>query len=341
MIHTHSHSRGFKFIRVERFALGLVLAWWGCLALAGDKPAYALVIHGGAGTIRKSEMSPEREKLYQQALEQALRIGESVMAGDGSSLDAVVAVIQFLEDSPLFNAGKGAVLTAEGTVELDASVMRGDTLAAGAVASVKHVKNPIALARLVMEKSGHVLLVGEGAEAFAKEQQVAMVDNQYFLTPEREEQLKKMREQQGSGFAPKKYGTVGVVALDKAGNLAAGTSTGGLSNKKFGRVGDSPIIGAGTYANNATCGVSATGQGEYFIRAAVAHDISSLMAYQGKSAQAAADLVIQKKITEMGGLGGVIVMDAKGNVAISFNTEGMYRGYLKAGEQPHIQIYGE
>lgn len=321
--------------------LGLSLIWWGCLTFATERPAYAIVIHGGAGTIRKAEMSPEREQQYMDALGQALRIGEAVLAKGGQSLDAVEAVVQFLEDSPLFNAGKGAVLTAEGTVELDASVMRGDTLAAGAVASVKHVKNPVALARLVMEKSGHVLLVGEGAEAFAKEQKVVMVENDYFLTPERQEQLKKAQDQGNSGMVPKKYGTVGVVALDKAGNLAAGTSTGGLSNKKFGRVGDSPIIGAGTYANNATCGVSATGQGEYFIRAAVAHDISSLMAYQGKSVQEAADLVIQKKITEMGGLGGVIAMDAKGQVAISFNTEGMYRGYLKAGEQPHIEIYGE
>ncbi len=321
--------------------LGFSLICWVSLTYATERPAYAIVIHGGAGTIRKADMSPEREQQYMDALGQALRIGESVLAKGGQSLDAVEAVVQFLEDSPLFNAGKGSVLTAEGTVELDASVMRGDTLAAGAVASVKHIKNPVALARLVMEKSGHVLLVGEGAEAFAKEQKVTMVENAYFLTPERQEQLKKAQEKSDSGMVPKKFGTVGVVALDKAGNLAAGTSTGGLSNKKFGRVGDSPIIGAGTYANNATCGVSATGQGEYFIRAAVAHDISSLMAYQGKSVQEAADLVIQKKITEMGGLGGVIAMDAKGQVAFSFNTEGMYRGFLKAGEQPHIEIYGE
>lgn len=307
----------------------------------GDRPAYALVLHGGAGTILKSEMTAQKEAAYRAKLEEALRTGEAVLAKGGTSLDAVVATIQLMEDSPLFNAGKGAVFSAEGANELDASIMDGSNLAAGAVAGVKRIKSPIALARLVMENSKHVMFSGEGAEAFAVSQGMALVDPKYFFTQRRWDSLQKVKQQEAKNKNPKKHGTVGVVALDQHGNLAAGTSTGGLTNKKFGRVGDSPIIGAGTYADNNTCGVSATGHGEYFIRAAVAHDIAARVEYKGLSVQAAADEVIRVKLVKMGGSGGVIVMDRKGKVAYSFNTAGMYRGYLKAGEQPHVEIYGE
>lgn len=307
--------------------------------VAGERPDYALVIHGGAGTIRKANMSPEKEKAYTEALRAALEAGEAILKNGGSSEDAVIATIKIMEDSPLFNAGVGAVFTHEGKNELDASLMRGNDLAAGAVAGVRTVKNPIELAQKVMNESRHVLLTGRGAETFAKDMKVAQVDNKHFFTQERWDRLQSVKKSEESGFRPKKHGTVGCVALDKKGNIAAGTSTGGLTNKRWGRVGDSPIIGAGTYANNETCGVSATGQGEYFIRAAIAYDIHAQMAYNGKSAQQAADLLMQDKLTKMGGLGGVIVMDAKGNIAWSFNTEGMYRASLKAGEKPIIRMY--
>lgn len=324
-------------VRSLTFMMLLILS---ASAWAGS-PDYALVIHGGAGTILKKNMTPEKEKEYIAALESALRAGEAILAKGGSSLDAVVAAIKIMEDSPLFNAGKGAVFSAAGTNELDASIMNGANLEAGAVAGVKRIKNPIELARLVMDKSGHVLLAGDGAETFAKDQGMSFVDPKYFFTQSRWDRLEAVKKQEAQDMHPKKHGTVGVVALDKQGNLAAGTSTGGLTNKKFGRVGDSPIIGAGTYADNATCGVSATGQGEYFIRAAVAYDIAAQVGYLGKTVQEAADQVIGEKITNMKALGGVIVMDRKGNVAYSFNTAGMYRGHLKAGEEPHIAIYGD
>jgi len=324
----------------QRFLLALIILLLAPTAW-GTEPEYAIVIHGGAGTILRKDMTPEREKLYREALEIALRTGEAILAKGGSSLDAVVATIKTMEDSPLFNAGKGAVFSSAGTNELDASIMNGADLQAGAVAGVKRIKNPIELARLVLDKSPHVLLAGDGAEAFAQEQGMAFVDPKYFFTQKNWDRLEAVRKQEAANMHPKKHGTVGVVALDKSGNLAAGTSTGGLTNKKFGRVGDSPIIGAGTYADNATCGVSATGQGEYFIRASVAHDIAAIIGYQGKTVQEAADQVIQNKVTKMGGLGGVIVMDRKGNIAYSFNTAGMYRGQLKAGQEPLIEIYGQ
>jgi beta-aspartyl-peptidase (threonine type) len=259
-----------------------------------------------------------------------------------------------LEDSPLFNAGKGAVLTSEGTVELDASIMDGKTLKAGAVAAVKHVKNPISLARLVMEKSPHVMMVGDGAEAFAKEHDVELVAQDYFIIERRRQELEKAKEADKKESGPskqtkpekertppeeKKHGTVGAVALDKAGNLAAGTSTGGMTNKKFGRIGDSPIIGAGTYANNQTCAISATGHGEYFIRSVVAHDISALMEYKGMSLKEAANTVIMNKLGKLGGTGGVIAIDKNGQVAMPFNTPGMYRGYVGADGKVVIEIY--
>ena len=294
---------------------------------------YGLVIHGGAGTITRKNMSTEKEAEYISKLTAALKTGYAILEIGGSSIDAVEATIKVMEDSPLFNAGKGAVFTGAGTNELDASIMDGATLQAGAVAGVKTVKNPISAARKVMEKTWHVLLAGEGADAFAKEQGLDIVDNSYFHTEHRFKSLIKAKEKE-----MEKHGTVGCVALDKKGNLAAGTSTGGLTNKRWGRVGDSPIIGAGTYASNETCAVSGTGQGEYFIRGSVAYDIAAQMDYEKKSVQTAAQAVIDK-LTERGGTGGVIVMDSKGNIAMSFNTEGMYRGfYLNDGEL-NVKIY--
>jgi beta-aspartyl-peptidase (threonine type) len=294
---------------------------------------YGLVIHGGAGTITRENMSTEKEAEYISKLTAALKTGYAILENGGSGLDAVEATIKVMEDSPLFNAGKGAVFTGAGTNELDASIMDGATLQGGAVAGVKTVKNPISAARKVMEKTGHVLLAGEGADAFAKEQGLDIVDNSYFHTEHRFKSLIKAKEKE-----MEKHGTVGCVALDKKGNLAAGTSTGGLTNKRWGRVGDSPIIGAGTYASNETCAVSATGQGEYFIRGSVAFDIAAQMDYEKKSVQTAAQAVIDK-LTERGGTGGVIVMDSKGNIAMPFNTEGMYRGfYLNDGELT-VKIY--
>ena len=300
---------------------------------SGEDPPLALVIHGGAGTILRKNMTAEREQAFRDKLDEVLTLGHGMLQEGRSSLDVVEACIVIMEDSPLFNAGKGAVFTHQGTNELDASIMRGDNLAAGAVAGVTRIKNPISLARKVMEASPHVLMAGQGAEAFAQEQGVALVDPSYFFTQPRWDQLKKAKEKED------KHGTVGVVALDREGNLAAGTSTGGMTNKKYGRVGDSPIIGAGTYADNRSCGVSATGHGEFFIRAAVAHDIAALVAYRGLSVQAAADEVIQNKLTAMGGSGGVIVLDTKGNMAFSFNTAGMYRGSVNAKGERMIGIY--
>ena len=302
---------------------------------------YGLAIHGGAGMILKSNMTPEKETEYIQKLNDALQTGYKILENGGSSLDAVVAVINIMEDSPLFNAGKGAVLTEKGVAELDASIMDGKTLKAGAVAGIKHVKNPITLARLVMDKSPHVMMIGEGAEEFAKENNMEMVENNYFITPERWRQYQKMKEAQDKKQKEEKHGTVGCVALDKNGNLAAGTSTGGMMMKKFGRVGDSPIIGAGTFADNNTCAVSGTGYGEYFIRLGVARDISDLMAYKNLSLSEAANEVIMKKLPQLGGDGGIIAIDKNGNIAMPFNTDGMYRGYLLNGEKPIIKIYKE
>jgi beta-aspartyl-peptidase (threonine type) len=263
-------------------------------------------------------------------------------------LDAVEIAIRILEDSPLFNAGKGAVFTNEGKNELDASVMDGNTLGAGAVAGVRRVKNPITLARTVMEKSPHVMMVGDGAEKFAAEQKIELVDPKYFWTQHRWDALQNILKEEadkkkvGSATAsegPNRFGTVGAVALDKNGNLAAGTSTGGMTNKRYGRVGDAPIIGAGTYANNATCGVSATGWGEYFIRLGVARDISALIEYRAMPVQNAADMVIKQKLQNAGGDGGVISIDKFGNYGVSFNSEGMYRAYINSEGKPVVEIY--
>jgi beta-aspartyl-peptidase (threonine type) len=304
-----------------------------------------IVIHGGAGTILKSNMSPEMEKQYTEALTEALNAGYAVLKNGGTSLDAVEKSINYMEDSPLFNAGKGAVFTHEGTNEMDASVMDGKTLKAGAVAVVKHIKNPISLARMVMEKSPHVMLVGDGAEAFAKEHGMALVPTDYFYTERRWKELQKAKEEEMKGAqgdtTEKKHGTVGCVALDQWGNLAAGTSTGGITNKKFGRVGDSPIIGAGTYADNNTCAVSATGHGEDFIRMVVGHEIASLMALKGMTVQQAADTVVMKMLPAIGGDGGVIALDRDGNFAMPFNTTGMYRAYIGDDGNPVVKIYKE
>ncbi len=319
---------------------------------AQDRPV-AIAIHGGAGTILRSEMTEEMEADYRAALEEALRAGYDVLNAGGSSLDAVVAAVQVMEESPLFNAGRGAVFTNEETIELDASIMDGRTRDAGAVASIMQVRSPIALARLVMEKSPHVMLTGEGAEDFARGQGVEMVPNEYFRTPRRLDQVRRMKAADaptGSVSFPdeadahsdpfdRKHGTVGAVALDRDGNLAAATSTGGMSNKKFGRVGDSPIIGAGTYADNATCAVSATGHGEYFIRGVIAYDIAAMMRYANLGVSEAASAVIHGKLTDMGATGGVIAMDANGDVAMPFNTPGMYRGMIGTDGEMDIRFY--
>ncbi len=309
--------------------------------LSAGENNFAIALHGGAGAISKKNMTPEMEKAYRDILEKALRAGYEVLEKGGASLDAVEKAINIMEDSPLFNAGKGAVFTHEGTNELDASIMDGKTLNAGAVAGVKKIKNPISLAKEVMNHSPHVMLVGEGAEQFAKERKIPFTDPSWFYTERRWQSLQKiLNKKEGEEVSQdSKHGTVGVAALDKHGNLAAGTSTGGMTNKRFGRVGASPVSGAGTYADNNNCAVSATGHGEFFIRAAVTHDISARMAYGGLSLQDAADQVIQKKLVEMGGSGGVIAVDHEGNVGMSFNTEGMYRAYMKGGGQPVIKIY--
>lgn len=308
------------------------------------KADYAIVIHGGAGTILKKNMTDEKEQNITKALNDALTIGENILKEGGSSLDAVEQTIIALENAPYFNAGKGAVFTNAGKNELDASFMDGKSQNAGAVGGVTIVKNPIKAARAVMEKSDHVLLTGEGANTFAKEQGIETVDPQYFYTNSRWESLQKakgMEKKTGmhlSPDSPYKFGTVGCVALDKNGNIAAGTSTGGMTNKRYNRIGDSPIIGAGTYANNATCGISSTGHGEFFIRYAVAHDISAMMEYKEVDLATAADEVINKKLKAKGGSGGVIGLDQYGNVAMPFNTAGMYRGYAKPDERV-VKIY--
>ncbi|MBI3879160.1 MAG: isoaspartyl peptidase/L-asparaginase [Verrucomicrobia bacterium] len=308
---------------------------------------FGIVIHGGAGTVLKAKLSPDLERDYRTALGQALNAGHAVLARGGTSLDAVVAAVTIMEDSPLFNAGKGAVLNSDGVAELDASIMDGHTLAGGGVAAVKRVKNPIQLARAVMDKSPHVLFTSEGAENFAKQQGFTLVRNSYFITDHRKQELKKAQELEKKKSKSAKaeleefsFGTVGAVALDKNGNLAAATSTGGRTNKKPGRVGDTPIIGAGTYANNATCAVSGTGHGEFFMRTVAAHEVSALMEHRGLDVEAAAREVI-RKIGALGGEGGLIAIDRAGRVALPFNTSGMYRGHRVNGQPPVVEIFGK
>lgn len=312
-----------------------------------ERPAYAIVIHGGAGTILKKNMTPEKEKAYQDAMNKALDIGEEILKNGGSSMDAVEQSIRYMEDSPLFNAGKGAVFTHEGRNEMDASFMYGEDQNAGAVGGVTNIKHPISAARAVLEKSEHVMMAGKGAEDFSKLQGLEIVDPSYFRTERRWNSLqrilqseKEKTELSEDDDIDKKHGTVGCVALDENGNIAAGTSTGGMTNKKYNRIGDSPIIGAGTFADNATCGVSSTGHGEYFIRYTVARDIAAMMEYGGKTLAEAGDYIINKKLVDKGGTGGVVALDKMGNIAMPFNTPGMYRGYAKPGERV-VKIYKE
>jgi len=316
---------------------------------------FGIVIHGGAGTILKENMTDSMEIAYKTVLEEAVKAGHEILANGGTSMEAVQRSINIMEDSPLFNAGKGAVFTNEETNELDAAIMDGETLNAGAVAGVTTVKNPINLAFQVMENSPHVLLSGKGAEQFASERGLEIVEPSYFYTEERFQVLQRVKEAEKSKLdsidnktafydpyvKESKFGTVGCVALDKNGNIAAGTSTGGMTNKKWNRIGDVPIIGAGTYANNATCAVSGTGWGEYFIRGVVAYDISAMMEYKKMSLKAAAKKVIQKKLTELGGEGGIIAIDNKGNIAMEFNSAGMYRAAMNKEGDLTIGIYSD
>ncbi|WP_095983716.1 isoaspartyl peptidase/L-asparaginase family protein [Cystobacter fuscus] len=323
-------------------------------------PRWGIALHGGAGIIPRESLTPEREAAVRAALTEALQAGHAVLARGGTSVEAVTSAIRVLEDSPYFNAGKGAVFTHEGKNELDASIMNGRTREAGAVAGLRHVKNPISLARIVMEKSPHVMLIGEGAEAFAREQGLELVSEDYFYTEERWQSLQRALEAekkqqqappepgqpqgpstyQGPIDGDHKFGTVGAVALDQAGNLAAGTSTGGMTNKRFGRVGDSPIIGAGTYASE-RCAVSGTGHGEYFIRYSVARDICAHVELLALPLSESANHMVMEVLVQAGGEGGVIAMDARGNVAMPFNTSGMYRGYMGPEGEPSVAIFKE
>jgi L-asparaginase / beta-aspartyl-peptidase len=302
---------------------------------------WTLVIHGGAGVMERDKMPPETDKAARAGLSKALDAGSAVLAKGGTAMEAVSAAIIVLEDDPTFNAGKGAVFTYKGVNELDASIMDGKTLAAGAVTGARYTKNPILLARAVMEKSPHVFLSREGADEFSREQGLEQVDNDYFATPERWKQLEELKAKKLGWFdVDLKYGTVGAVAVDSDGNVAAGTSTGGLTGKRWGRIGDSPIIGAGNYADNRACGVSATGAGEFFIRLGVAHEICARMRMLGENAKTAADHVI-KELGLLGGTGGVIVTAADGTATFSFNTPGMYRGKATSAGEKMVAVYGD
>jgi beta-aspartyl-peptidase (threonine type) len=328
-----------------------------CAGRAEETTPTMLVIHGGAGTISRAEMTAEREAAYRETLNEALQTGHRILAAAGAALDAVEATIRVMEDSPLFNAGKGAVFTAAGRNELDASIMDGATGKAGAVAGVSTVKNPISAARAVMERTWHVLLVADGADAFAAEAGLETVEPTYFFTQRRWDALQKRRQQDGleplpappaaaeagvaePGAADTGHGTVGALALDVRRQLAAGTSTGGMTNKRYGRVGDSPILGAGTWADR-RCAVSGTGEGEYFIRLNIARDVCVRLDYLGLSLAEAAEQAIHGALTEAGGTGGVIALDAEGDIAMPFNTEGMYRGWIGADGVAHVAIYGD
>lgn len=316
------------------------------------KNNFSLAIHGGAGTLLKGQMTAEKETAYKKALQEALDIGYSILEQKGTSLDAVEAAVKVLEDSPLFNAGKGSVFTAEGTHEMDAAIMEGKDLKAGAVSLITGIKNPVSLARDVMEKSEHVFLAGEGAMKFATENNHDIVTSQYFYDELRHQQWQDLKGSDAfqldhsvntsntlSKQKDSKFGTVGAVACDAFGTIAAATSTGGMTNKKWGRVGDSPMIGAGNYANNNTCAVSCTGSGEFFIRGVVAYDVSCLMEYKGFSLSEATSEVIHNRIKKLGGDGGLIAVDSSGNIAMPFNTEGMYRGFRKSCGEQVIMIY--
>ena len=315
----------------------LIVFLLNALTVSGQEN-FAIAIHGGAGVISKSKMNAEREQEYRHKLNEALDVGYTLLKEGKPAANVVVEVIKIMENSPLFNAGKGAVFTSEGKNELDASIMVGKNLKAGAVAGVQDIKNPIVAACAVMEKSQHVMLSGNGASEFAHQQHLEIVDNEYFYTKSRYKSLKRLQKNERKRTDKDNTGTVGCVVLDKQGNLCAGTSTGGMTNKKFGRIGDSPIIGAGTYADNKTCAVSCTGHGEYYIRLAFAKDISAMMDYQDISVEEACRAEISK-LTELGGTGGVIAVDANGNISMEFNTSGMFRGFMKANGDRKIAIF--
>lgn len=311
---------------------------------------FTIAIHGGAGTILKKDMKPGLEQSYLDGLQEALDAGYAVMKNGGTALDAVMAATILLEDNILFNAGRGSVFTKEGSHEMDAAVMEGASLRAGAVAGVRNIRNPIALALEVMQNSDHVFLSGQGANDFATKQNIKTEPDEYFFSPFRHDQWTAMRDSDSYSLdhsnkpvdelmKDKKFGTVGAVACDAQGNVAAATSTGGMTNKKFGRIGDSPLIGCGNYANNATCAISCTGHGEIFIRAVAAYDVSCLMEYKGKSLQEAMDIVVHDKLMRMNGEGGMIGVDAKGNAALMFNSEGMYRGLRSSTGVNEVKIY--
>ena len=316
--------------RCKKFLL--LLLFIGGIVRVSYSQTWSIALHGGAGNMKPENFTEEQIDEYQQELSKALSIGVEILKSGGSSTDAVEQVVRYLEDCPLFNAGKGAVFTHEGRNELDASIMDGSTLKAGAVAGVTDVKNPVSLARRVMDASPHVMLSGKGASDFAREQGIERVDSSYFFTPQRWNDLQQI-------LSKEKMGTVGCVALDIHGNLAAATSTGGMTNKRWGRVGDAPIIGAGTYANNATCAVSATGHGEFFIRYTVAHDISALMEYQNLSLNAAVEKVIMGKLLKAGGYGGVIAIDRQGNISMIMNTSGMFRAFAHSDGRTGCVIF--
>jgi beta-aspartyl-peptidase (threonine type) len=304
------------------------------VGIVADKQEWAIVIHGGAGAMSTENLTPGLDKEYRAALAEALNTGKKILSEGGTALDAVEKTVRIMEDNPLFNAGRGAVFTHEGRNELDAAIMDGSNLAAGAIAGVTDIKNPITAARSVMTGSNHVMLIGAGASEFAKKQGLDIVPPSYFRTDKRFDELQELLKNE-------KNGTVGCCALDKNGNLAAGTSTGGMTNKRYNRVGDVPIIGAGTYANNNTCAVSATGHGEYFIRWTVAHDISALMEYKDLSLKEASELVVNDKLVKAGGSGGVICVDKSGNVSMPFNSKGMFRGFATADGKEGVFIYKE
>jgi L-asparaginase / beta-aspartyl-peptidase len=316
-------------IRFSLFSLAVLCL---CISCAEhQKPKYVLVIHGGAGAMNP-DMPDSLRKAYADGMLQALKTGETVLKEGGTSMDAVEKTIRILEDNPLFNAGKGAVYTHEGTISLDASIMDGSTLKAGAVAAVADVKNPISLARTVMTSSEHVFLSGTGASEFARERGLEIVDSSYFFTPNRwNDHLK--------GLQNEKHGTVGCVALDVHGNLAAGTSTGGMTNKRWGRIGDTPVIGAGTYANNKSAGISCTGHGEYFIRYVVAHEVSNMVEYKGWTVKQAGNFIINEQLRQAGGNGGLIAIDRNGNIAMPYNTTGMFRAYSKSNGEWAVYIF--
>ena len=306
------------------------------VAALGQKGNYVLVIHGGAGNVTPERITPDKQVLYQQKLTEALAAGEKVLMEGGAALDAVMVAVQLMEECPLFNSGKGAVFSAAGKNELDASIMDGKTMKAGAVAGVTTIKSPIGAARRVMDSSAHVMLAGAGAEEFARVQGLELVDPSYFYTEESwQEYLKVKAKVETDG----RKGTVGAVALDKEGNLAAATSTGGMVYKKYGRIGDSPIIGAGTYANNESCAVSCTGHGEFFIRNAVAYDASARILYLGETLEQATEFIVNQKLKKQGAMGGLIAVDKNGNVAMPFNTAGMFRGFVKSDGEKKVMMF--